>query len=248
MMGCLDDSLKLQLAAAWLCPEEVISLHGTSSAWLCIVALLPGVRFAVSRCQRSGGDLKRSAAWWNEVWLDCKRAVRQEGWPMSVWQNSCRCSRQGSSHIAYESIFCALDLILASAEHQDTCFAALAMDIESNFWLQCLVVLSSGRIAFVGTLDTPGRFDERFVEIFHNVVVADSVEEAASAAVAFILENRSFGHQGVLEYMPWENDNGSLRVNFCNLGCRGGTLITIPDPFVIEDATMFMALGSLLPR
>ena len=252
MMGCLDDSLKLQLAAAWLCPEEVISLHGTSSAWLCIVALLPCVRFAVSRCQRSGGDLKRSAAWWNEVWLDCKRAVRQEGWPMSVWQNSCRCSRQGSSHIACESIFCALDLILASAEHQDTCFAALAMDIEiypaaPNFWLQCLVVLSSGRVAFVGTLETPVRPDERFVEIFHNVVVADSVEEAASAAVAFILENRSFGHQGVLEYMPWEIDNGSLRVNFCNLGCRGGTLITIPDPFVIEDAGMFMALTSLLP-
>ena len=74
------------------------------------------------------------------------------------------------------------------------------------------------------------------------------MEEAASAAVAFILENRSFGHQGVFEYMPWENDHGSLRVNFCNLGCRGGTLITIPDPFVIEDATMFMALASLLPR
>ena len=252
-MGCLHDSLKLQLAASWLCPEEVISLHGTSSAWLCIVTLLPGVRFAVSRCQRSGGDLKRSAAWWNELWLNCKRAVRQQGWPMSVWRYSCRCSRHGRPHIATESFFCAVDLILASAEHQDTCLAALAMDIEiypaaPNFWLQCLVVLSSGRVAFVGTLETPVRPDERFVEIFHNVVVADSVEEAASAAVAFILENRSFGHQGVLEYMPWENDNGSLRVNFCNLGCRGGTLITIPDPFVIEDATMFMALASLLPR
>ena len=247
-MGCLDDSLKLQLAAAWLCPEEVISLHGTSSAWLCIVALLPGVRFAVSRCQRSGGDLKRSAAWWNELWLNCKRAVRQQGWPMSVWRYSCRCSRQGSSHIAYESLFCALDLILASAEHQDTCLAALAMDIEiypaaPDFELQCLVVLSSGRVAFIGTLEYPDKPDERFVEIFTNVVVADSVEEAASAAVAFIVENRSFGYHGVLEYMPWGNDQGSLRIDFCNLLCRGETMATIPDPFIIEDATVFMALA-----
>ena len=107
------------------------------------------------------------------------------------------------------------------------------------------MVLSSGRIAFVGTLEYPDKPDERFVEIFHNVVVADTVEEAAPAAVAFVAEHRREFHQGVPAPMPWENDHGSLRVNFCNLLCRGGTMATIPDPFIIEDATVFMALARL---
>ena len=112
MFGFLDDNLKLQMASAWLCPQDVISLHSSSSAWLCIDALLPGVRFAVSRCQHGKGDLTRSAVWWDELWLDCKRAVQQKGWPISVWRSSCRCSRQGRPYIATESFFCALDLIL----------------------------------------------------------------------------------------------------------------------------------------
>ena len=251
MMGCLDDNLKIQLASAWLCPEDVISLHSSSSAWLCIVALLPGVRFAVSRCQRSGSDLTRSAAWWDELWLNCKRAVRQQGWPISVWRSSCRCSRYGRPYIATESFFCALDLILASAEHPDTCLAALAMDIEIypgalNFFVQCVVVLSSGRIAFVGTLESPYEpDDERFVEIFYNVVVADTVEQAATAAVAFVAEHSRQFQQGVPAPRLWEIVHGSLRVNFCNQRCRGRTMATIPDPFIIEDATVFMALARL---
>jgi hypothetical protein len=252
LMICgLDACLKLQLASAWLCPQDVISLHSSSSAWLCIVGLQPCARFAVSRCQRSGGDLLRSAAWWHELWLHCKRVVRQRGWPISVWRSSCRCSRYGHPYIATESFFCALDLILAFAEHPDTCLAALAMDIElepaaPNFFLQCVVVLSSGRIAFVGTLESPvEHYDDRFIDIFHNVVVADTVEEAALAAVAFVAQHASDFDQGDSASMPWENDHGSIRVNFCTQGCRGRSIATIPDPFIIEDATVFMALASL---
>ena len=251
MICGLDFCFKLQLASAWLCPEDVISLHSSSSAWLCIVVLLPGARFAVSRCQRSGGDLSRSAAWWHDLWLNCKRAVRQQGWPISVWRSSCRCSRYGHPYIATESFFCALDFILASAEHAETCLAALAMDIElepaaPNFYLQCVVVLSSGRIAFVGTLESPEYLPyDRFVEIFYNVVVADTLEAAATAAVAFVVQHRLKFHHGDRAPMPWENHHGSLRVLFCTQECRGGSIATIPNPFIIEDATVFMALASL---
>ena len=252
MICCLDVCFKLQLASDWLCPEDVISLHSSSSAWLCIVGFQAGARFAVSRCQRSGSDFLRSAAWWHYLWLKCKTAVRQRGWPISVWRSSCRCNRDGHPYTANESFFCALDLILASAEHAETCLAALAMDIElepadPDFFLQCVVVFSSGRISFVGTLETP--FDlphDRWVEIFYNVVVADTLEAAATAAVTFVAQHRRQSrHQDDLSDMPWENDHGSIRVNFCDQGCRGRSIATIPDPFIIEDATVFMALASL---
>ena len=227
-------------------------MHSISSAWLCIVGLLPGARFAVSRCQRSGGDLSRSAAWWHYLWLNCKRAVIQRGWPISVWLSSCRCSRYGHPYTATESFFCAVDLILASAQHVETCLAALAMDIElapaaPHFFLQCVVVLSSGRIAFVGTLESPCYSPRRsLVEIFYNVVVADTLEAAATAAIAFVDEHRrDFPHYVDQSPMPWGNHHGSLLVNFCTDLCRGGSIATIPDPFFIEDATVFIALASL---
>lgn len=251
MFDRLEDQLKLQVVWAWLCSRDVIELHRSSSAWRCIAALVSGARFALSRWQRSGDDVTRSAAWWYERWLHCKTVVRAQGWPPSVWRSPFHCSRQGRAYIASESFYCALDLILARAGHSDTTLAILALDSpneeDPDFCVHCVVILRSGRCGFVGAFQWIfGPDDARFVKIFYNVVVGDTLEEALSSAVVFVAEHRRiFRNHGPVPPMPWWNDGGTLRMNFCDQDCRGSGLTIIPDPFIIEDASEFMVLATL---
>ena len=260
MLGSLDDYQKRCLASVWLYPQDVISLYRSSAAWHCIAFLLPGMRFAVSRCQRSGSEFSRSAIWWNELWLDCKKAVRQQGWPISVWRFSCCCSRLGHPCIATESVFCALDVLLAAAGHADaSSLAILAVDInerteedEPTFILgvHCVVVLSSGCVAFVGTLKGPNdNVDARLAEIFFNVAVANTMTKAVEAATELILRHSLFSIAAQFtELRPWANDKGTLRISFCDQDFRTGHFVIIPDPFVVNEDTMFLTMVTALEQ
>jgi len=153
-----------------------------------------------------------------------------------------------------------LDVLLAAAGHANaSSLAILAVDInertvedEPTFivGVHCVVVLSSGCVAFVGTLKGPDdNVDARLAEIFFNVVVANTMTKAVQAATELILQHNLFSIAGQFsELSPWANDEGALRISFCDQDFRTGHFLIIPDPFVVNEDTMFLTMVTALEQ
>ena len=80
----------------------LIPAPSSSSAWIYIKALLPGMRSAVSRCQPNGGDLTHSAAWWDDLRLSDGRIMSRQSWPISFLRPIYTSSKDDSGRLVLQ--------------------------------------------------------------------------------------------------------------------------------------------------
>ena len=253
-----DDGLKMMILCYWCCPHDYFALVATSKIWSCAQSLRPAACFAVSRMHAPGCESSFAMEKWSSVWKECVAIFHVRNWPIVLWKESCIVQVGRYTFVPQLPFFKGVNDMVATHIAGESVASVLATSIEANSLgfrarvrsIDALLMLQSGRFAFLGALDcVNSAFDgTRFCEMLVNVVVSNSLQGLESEAMKFVATNTHVPHHleevpNYVKVMPWhvrkekrkksvlseENSapTGKLVIDFCDEGMGRGEGVII---------------------